>query len=147
MKTIARSSTGNAGRTVARLLLAALLTLGITGIAGAQGTTDLAFKGGIGVQPITGVSATGTLNLNVVRGVSPAGPWRISSLNVGVGPNGHIIAVGRGLLLAAGNGIGTNGGQGFPVPLFGGPAATATAHSSNAAGVALEPNGDFAIED
>jgi hypothetical protein len=147
MKTIVRSGTGNAGRMVARLFLVALLTLTITGIAAAQGTSDLAFKGGIGVQPITGVSATGTVNLNVVRGVSPAGPWRISSLNVGVGSNGHIIAVGRGLLLAAGNGIGTNGGQKVHVTLFCGPAATATAHSSKAAGVALAANGDFAIED
>jgi len=147
MKTIARSSTGNAGRTVARLLRGALLILAITGIAAAQDTTDLAFKGGIGVQPVSGVSATGTVNLNVVRGVSPAGPWRISSLNVGVGSNGHIIAVGRGLLLAAGNGIGTNGGQKVHVTLFCGPAATATAHSSTAAGVALAPNGDFVIDD
>jgi hypothetical protein len=147
MKTIATSITGNAGRTVARLLLVALLALTIAGVASAQDATALVFKGGIGVQPVSGVSGTGAANLNVVRNVSPAGPWRISSLNVGVSPNGHIIAVGRGLLLAAGNGIGTNGGQKVHVTLFCGPAATATAHSSNAAGVALAPNGDFAIDD
>jgi hypothetical protein len=147
MKIIAISNTGKAGQTVARVLLVILLTLAAAGIAAAQDTTDLVFKGGIGVQPVSGVSATGAANLNVVRGVSPAGPWRISSLVVDVSPNGHIIAVGRGLLLAAGNGIGTNGGQKVHVTLFCGPAATATAHSSNAAGVALQPNGDFAIED
>jgi hypothetical protein len=147
MKTIARSSNENAGRTMVRVLVVALLTLVAVGIATAQDSSDLVFKGGIAVQPISGVAATGAVNLNVVRGVSPAGPWRISSLNVAVSPNGHIIAVGRGLLLAAGNGIGTNGGQKVHVTLFCGAAATATAHSSNAAGVALAPNGDFAIED
>ena len=146
MQTNARSGTGNAGRTLARIMLVALLTLAAASIAAAQ-DTNLVFKGGIGVQPISGVSATGAVNLNVVRGVSPAGPWRIASLNVAVSPNGHIIAVGRGLLLAAGNGIGTNGGQKVHVTLFCGPAATATAHSSNAAGVALEADGDFGIED
>jgi hypothetical protein len=147
MKTITRLGSKNAGRMVARGLFVAILTVAAAGIAAAQDSTALVFKGGIGVQPITGVSATGAVNLNLVRGVSPAGPWRISSLNAAVTPNGHVIAVGRGLLLAAGNGIGTNGGQKVHVTLFCGAAATATAHSSNAAGVALEPNGDFAIED
>src|SRR3954470_3778684 len=147
MKTIARTSSKNAGPMLARVFVLALVILTVAGIAAAQDTTALLFKGGIGVQPITGVSATGTVNLNLVRGVSPAGPWRISSLNAAVSPDGHVIAVGRGLLLAAGNGIGTNGGQKVHVTLFCGTAATATAHSSNAAGVALEPNGDFAIDD
>jgi|tagenome__1003787_1003787.scaffolds.fasta_scaffold20921250_3 hypothetical protein len=147
MKTIARSSRKIADRTLGRVLAVALLIVAAAGIAAAQDTTALLFKGGIGVQPITGVSATGTVNLNLVRGVSPAGPWRIGSLNAAVTPSGRIIAVGRGLLLAAGNGIGTNGGQKVHVTLFCGTAATATAHSSNAAGVALEPNGDFAIDD
>jgi hypothetical protein len=147
MKKIARSGNKNAGRTLARVLLVALLVVAAAGVAAAQDSSVLVFKGGIGVQPITGVSATGAVNLNLVRGVSPAGPWRIAALNAAVGPNGQIIVVGRGLLLAAGNGIGTNGGQKVHVTLFCGSAATATAHSSNAAGVALEPNGDFAIED
>ena len=147
MNMIATSRTGNAGRMVARVMLLALLAVAVAGLASAQDTTALAFKGGIGVQPFTGLSATGTVNLNVVRGVSPAGPWRISALNVSVGSDGHVLAVGRGLLLAAGNGIGTNGGQKVHVTLFCGPAATATAHSSTAAGVALAPNGDFAIDD
>src|SRR5438270_14054728 len=80
MKTIARTSSKNAGRTLARILVMALLIMTVAGIAAAQDSTTLVFKGGIGVQPITGVSATGTVNLNLVRGVSPAGPWRISSL-------------------------------------------------------------------
>jgi hypothetical protein len=147
MKTIARSGSKNAGMKMAHVLAVAVLIVVAAGMAAAQDSTALAFKGGIGVQPISGVSATGTVNLNVVRGVSPAGPWRIASLNAAVTPSGRIIVVGRGLLLAAGNGIGTNGGQRVHVTLFCGPAATATAHSSNAAGVALDANGDFAIDD
>jgi hypothetical protein len=147
MKTIARTSSKNAGPMLAQVFVLALVILTAAGIAAAQDSTTLVFKGGIGVQPITGVSATGTVNLNLVRGISPAGPWRISSLNAAVSPDGHVIAVGRGLLLAAGNGIGTNGGQKVHVTLFCGPAATATAHSSNAAGVALDANGNFAIDD
>jgi len=133
--------------TVARVMLMALLVVAAAGIASAQDSNDLQFKGGIGVQPISGVSATGVVNLNLVRGVSPAGPWRIAALNVDLRPDGHIIAVGRGLLLAAGNGIGTNGGQKVHVTLFCGPAATATAHSSTAAGISLAANGDFGIDD
>ena len=143
----ARSWAGSASRNMARVMVVAFVALTAVGTASAQDSSDLQFKGGIGVQPISGVSATGAVNLNLVRGVSPAGPWRIAALNVGVRSDGHIIAVGRGLLLAAGNGIGTNGGQKVHATLFCGPAATATSHSSTAAGVALQPNGDFAIDD
>lgn len=143
----AKSWVGRMARNMARVMLLALLTLAVAGVASAQASNDLQFKGGIGVQPVSGVSATGTVNLNVVRGVSPAGPWRIAALNAVVKPDGHIIVVGRGLLLAAGNGIGTNGGQKVHATLFCGPAATATAHNSNPVGVALQPNGDFAIDD
>src|SRR5882724_1648991 len=143
----ARSWAGSASRNMARVMVVAFVALTAVGTASAQDSSDLQFKGGIGVQPISGVSATGAVNLNLVRGVSPAGPWRIAALNAGVRPDGHIIVVGRGLLLAAGNGIGTNGGQKVHATLFCGPAATATAHSSTLAGVALQPNGDFAIDD
>jgi hypothetical protein len=51
------------------------------------------------------------------------------------------------LLLAAGNGIGTNGGQRVHATLFCGPAASATAHDSTVAGVALAADGDFRIND
>jgi hypothetical protein len=52
---------------------------------------------------------------------------------------------GKGLLLAAGNGIGTNAGASVHATLFCGPAATATAFDE--AGVALTPNGNFTIDD
>ena len=58
---------------------------------------------------------------------------------------GRIRVKGRGLLLAAGNGIGTNAGASVFATLFCGPANTATAHSSNR--VALDADGDFRIDD
>ena len=143
-------------RNVGGGLLLALVTLAATGISYAQNNTNentstpapiLKFKGGIGVISVTGVAANGAVNLNVVRGVPPAGPWRIAALEAAVGLDGHLRVVGRGLLLAAGNGIGTNGGQSVHATLFCGPAATATAHDSTLSGVALAPNGDFRIDD
>jgi hypothetical protein len=128
-----------------RGLLVALVALAIAGIAAAQENTDLTFRGAIGVIPVTGVAAGGAVNLNVVRGVNPAGPWRIADLDADVRSDGHIRVKGRGLLLAAGNGIGTNAGASVFATLFCGPAATATAHSSNR--VALEADGDFRIDD
>jgi hypothetical protein len=126
-------------------VLVALVAMAITGVASAQENTILKFRGGIGVIPVTGVAASGAVNLNVVRGVNPAGPWRIADLNANVTADGQIRVKGRGLLLAAGNGIGTNAGASVFATLFCGPAATATAHSSNR--VALDADGDFAIDE
>jgi hypothetical protein len=128
-----------------RGLVVALIALAFTGIASAQDNGELKFKGGIGVIPVTGVAANGTVNLNVVRGVNPAGPWRIADLVAFVESNGHIRVRGRGLLLAAGNGIGTNAGASVHATLFCGPATAATAFDE--AGVPLAPNGDFSIDD
>jgi hypothetical protein len=122
-----------------------LVALAFTGIASAQHDVDLKFKGGIGVIPVTGVAPNGTVNLNIVRGVNPAGPWRIADLNAVVESDGHIRVRGRGLLLAAGNGIGTNAGASVHATLFCGPAATAIAFDE--AGVPLASDGDFSIDD
>ena len=140
---------GNAARSMIRGLLIALTAIAVTGIASAQSSGDgeLKFKGGIGVIPVTGVAANGTVNLNVVRGVNPGAPWRIADLLAVVGFNGHIQVVGHGLLLASGNGIGTNAGQRVHATLFCGAANTATAHDSNPAGVPLGADGDFRIDD
>ena len=148
----AKLLTRKAARSVLRALLAAVIALGVTGIAAAQDNQDfvsplLKFKGGIGVIPVTGVAANGTVNLNLVRGVTPGAPWRITNLEATIGSDGHIKVAGRGLLLASGNGIGTNAGQSVHATLFCGPAATATSHSTNPAGVALEADGDFRIDD
>jgi len=134
---------GRAGIMLRGLVLA-LVALAFGGIASAQDNTVAKFKGGIGVIPVTGVAANGTVNLNIVRGVNPAGPWRIADLVAIVGGDGHITVRGRGLLLAAGNGIGTNAGASVHATLFCGAAATATAFDE--AGVPLGADGDFKID-
>src|SRR3954468_9433758 len=83
------------------------------------------FDGGIGEIPVSN-----TTTPNVVRNVPPGGqPWVISRLTVDVRTDGRISVDGRGLLLAGGNGIGTNGGQmvvarlscQLPAPTFSSP--------------------------
>jgi hypothetical protein len=144
-----KSLGGKPARSIIRGLLVALVALAVTSIASAQDNTDnkLKFKGGIGVIPVTGVAANGTVNLNVVRGVPPGAPWRIADLRAEIGSDGHIKVVGHALLLASGNGIGTNAGQSVHATLFCGSAATATAHNSTVTGVAIEADGDFRIDD
>jgi len=149
----AKLTGSKAVRNLFRGLLVALVTLSIAGLASAQDNQEnfvapvLKFKGGIGVIPVTGVAANGTVNLNIVRGVNPAGPWRIADLAAIIGSDGHIKVAGRGLLLASGNGIGTNANQSVHATLFCGAAATATAHDTTLSGVALEADGDFRIDD
>lgn len=125
------------------LLLVALAAAG-TLRASAQDDTLLKFRGGIGVIPVTGVAAGGAVNLNIVRGINPAGPWRIADLEGNVGSDGTVRIKGRGLLLAAGNGIGTNAGASVFATLFCGAATAPIAHDSSP--VALDPDGDFRIE-
>ncbi|SRR5712692_3708822 len=128
-----------------KCVMAGALSLAVLSYAGAARADDrlVRFEGGIGEIP---VSNPGTAN--VVRGVSPGGqPWVIARLSADVKTDGHISVDGRGLLLAGGNGIGTNGSQSVRAVLFCGPAATATSHGSAAEGVPLEANGDFRIED
>ena len=102
------------------------------------------FKGGIGVLPIS--SAAGTPN--IVRTVNPAGQaWVIADLSANVKMDGRIKADGEGLLLAGGNNIGLNANASVFATLICGAAAPFTLHSSNVAGVPLEANGDFRIDD
>jgi len=133
-----------------------VLALGIAGRANAQEGAVLArFDGGIGVIPVQNgagpVNADGTfpnVKLNVVRGVNPgAGPWRIAALHADVDIYGRIKVRGRGLLLAGGNGIGTNANQKVFATLICEAAAPFTEHSTDLAGVALEADGDFRIDD
>src|SRR5580765_8828347 len=130
---------------VIRAFMMALVALALTSVTWGQDNVDVKFKGGIGVIPVTGVAANGTVNLNIVRGVNPAGPWRIADLDAVVDSNGHIRVRGRGLLLAAGNGIGTNANASVHATLFCGPANAATAFAE--AGGPLAPDGDFVIDD
>lgn len=131
------------------------LTLGLVGSVIASGPETLArFKGGIGVQPISNVrppaNADGTFSIvsrNIVRGVNPAGPWRIGSLKAEIKTNGRIHVTGRGLLLAAGDSIGLNANQRVFATLICEATQPFQERSSAFTGVALEPNGDFEIDD
>jgi hypothetical protein len=134
---------GRAYTTLAFGLLLAVV-LAIPGMASAQESTNLKFRGAIGVIPVIGVT-NGAANLNVVRAVNPAGPWRIADLSADVSSEGRIKVKGRGLLLAAGNGIGTNAGASVFATLFCGDPKTASAHSSSP--VALDADGDFKIDE
>ncbi|HEY2468187.1 MAG TPA: hypothetical protein VGI45_10185 [Terracidiphilus sp.] len=132
-------------RTIVSAALVALIALVGVCAASAQEKTDLKFRGGIGVIPVTGVAANGLPALNIVRGINPAGPWRIADLDASVSYDGRISVKGRGLLLAAGNGIGTNAGASVFATLFCGSATAASSHISGR--VALDVDGDFRIED
>ena len=117
------------------------------------------FQGGIGVIPVSSAAGTanadGTfpdVNRNVVRGVNPPGQiWVISDLKADVKTDGRIKVNGRGLLLGGGNGIGGNANQHVFATLICAAneqgQAPFTPFSTDAAGVPLEPNGDFRIDD
>jgi hypothetical protein len=122
---------------------------------GAQSSDVLVrFEGGIGVIPASSGAGSanpdGTLpnvRLNVVRGVNPgAGPWRIADLRAEVDTTGHIRVRGRGLLLASANSIGQNANQRVFATLICEATAPFVEHNT-ASTVALEPNGDFRIDD
>ena len=131
------------------------LTLALVApLSAGKSETLVRFKGGIGVQPVLNVvgpvNADGTfpnVSRNVVRGVNPAGPWRIGALRADIDSNGRINVKGRGLLLAAGNSIGQNANQRVFATLICEATAPFVERSSAFTGVALEPNGDFEIDD
>ena len=133
-----------------------LVGLALTATAGAHEQDALArFEGGIGVIPASSgagpANADGTLpnvKANIVRGVPPgAGPWRIADLRAEVGLDGHIRVRGRGLLLASGNSIGQNANQRVFATLICETTAPFVERSTNVAGVPLDENGDFRIDD
>lgn len=98
------------------------------------------FSGGIGVIP------TGSTN-TTVQGVAAAGQiWVIRELAADVKEDGKIRVDGRGLLLGAGNTVGTNANASVFATLFCADDGNVQ-HSSNPAGVPLEVNGDFRIDD
>ena len=130
-----------------------VITLGLTPLGATADDSLVRFDGGIGVDPVAGIASNGPA-LNVVRGVPPGGfPWVIKRLRADVSADGRVHVDVRGLILAGGNVIGTNGGQRVLAMLFcgapgpGGSLGTATAHSSDLAGVPLDPNGNVEIDD
>ncbi len=114
--------------------------------------TLVKFRGGIGVLPVAaGVGQAPTAEVvtrNIVRGVQPAGQiWVISALQADVKADGRIRADGRGLLLGGGDAIGFNANASVFATLICESVAPFTEHSTNGAGVALTPTGDFRIDD
>ena len=98
------------------------------------------FSGGIG-DITTGSASTS------VRGVPAAGQiWVIRDLQAAVNVDGSIQVDGRGLLLGAGDEVGSNGGASVLATLFCANDGNIQ-HSSNPAGVPLDVNGNFSIED
>jgi len=123
-----------------RSIAVALAALGFS-LAAAADDRLVRFDGGIGVIP------TGSAN-TTVRSVPAAGQiWVISRLSADIRTDGSISVDGRGLLLGAGNNVGLNGNARVFATLICEPATPFPQHSTNLAGVALEPNGDFRIND
>jgi len=99
------------------------------------------FDGGIGSQVWARNNATNAVVDNDVLGVRPGGrPWVISRLSADVRTDGTISVDGRGLLLAGGGGVGSNGGQSVHARLF------CDGVAFNSRTVPLEDNGDFRID-
>ena len=121
-------------------MVAAALGLGAAGAASAADSLAR-FEGGIGSQPLR-ASAPGVAAANDVFGVNPGGrPWVIAQLSADVKTDGRISVAGRGLLLAGGNSVGYTGNQSVRARLV----CAGVFHDT--ALVALEPDGDFRIDD
>ena len=132
----------------ATLALTCCLCVGLVSALRADDDSLVRFEGGIGVIPVSSVNADGTINRNVVRGVNPPGQiWVIARLAADVQMDGRIEVRGRGLLLGGGNNIGFTANLRVFATLICSPTAPFTQFSTSAAGVALEPNGDFRIDD
>src|SRR5260370_6881470 len=131
---------------IAGTQLAPVLALLVASSAMADDTI-LKFKGGIVEIPVIGTP--GAPVANVVRTIQPAGtPWVIRALSAEVKADGRIHVEGRGLLLAGGNEVGTNGGASVFAPLIcrplpNGPFTFSSTPMANA--VALPADGDFRI--
>jgi hypothetical protein len=121
------------------------MLIAVVFVLGAMAQSALAqnlvmFNGGIG--DIT----TGSTDTTVL-GVPAAGQiWVIRDLTAQVKVGGLIQVDGRGLLLGAGDAIGGNANASVFATLFCANDGN-VAHSSNAAGVPLQVNGDFRIQD
>jgi hypothetical protein len=120
---------------------ASLLVFVMVAIAQSASAQNLVrFSGGVGVIP------TGSAN-TTVRTVTAAGQiWTIEDLRADVKQDGRIRLDGRGLLLASGNNVGSNANASVFATLFCANDGNIQ-HSSSLAGVPLEVNGDFRIDD
>jgi hypothetical protein len=137
---------------VRKIIACMVFTSSLAPLAASADDTLVKFKGGIGVQPVSmapGPAATAaTVNRNIVRGVQPPGqPWVIEDLRAEVSASGGITVDGRGLLLAGGNGLGTNANASVFATLICEATAPFVERSTNLTGVALDASGDFRIDD
>jgi hypothetical protein len=141
-----------------RSLFAPILTALVGGFFASSVMADdtlIKFRGAIGDIPVANVAGVanpdGTfpdVTRNIVRLVNPAGQiWVISDFSADVKVGGRISVDGRGLLLGGGNAIGMNGNASVFATLICDAVAPFMQHSTNLAGVALAPNGDFRIDD
>jgi len=139
-------------------LFASILVVLLEGSLASSAMADdnlVKFEGAIGDIPVANVAGAanpdGTfadVTRNIVRLVNPAGQiWVISDFTADVKVDGHIHVDGQGLLLGGGNAIGTNGNASVFATLICEPVAPFIEHSTNLAGVALAPNGNFRIDD
>jgi len=136
----------------ATLALTCFLCVGLVSPIRAGDDSLVRFDGGIGVIPVSNVAVnadgTMTVSRNTVRGVNPPGQiWVIARLKADVETDGRIEVRGRGLLLGGGNNIGFNANQRVFATLICSATAPFTQFSTPSTGVALEPNGDFRIDD
>jgi hypothetical protein len=123
-------------------MIAAVLALGFA-LPAAADDRLARFEGGIGVIPNGSENAAGARN-TAVRLVPAAGQiWVISRLSADIRSDGRISVDGRGLLLGAGDNVGTTNNQSVRARLFCG-AGNGTAFDS--ATVPLAPDGDFRID-
>jgi len=132
-----------------KLLFTMLLAVSLP-LTAAADSSLVKFSGAISVDPVRGVDANNAPVSNVVCGVSPGvTPWHIGSLRAVVHNDGHITVDGRDLLVAATNGLGTNLGQTIEAQLFCNTsnATCGTASTTSPTGVAIDPDGDFRIDD
>ena len=121
------------------------MLIAVVSVLGAMAQSALAqslvaFSGGIG-DITTGSADT------AVFGVPAAGQiWVIRDLQAEVRVGGLIQVDGRGLLLGSGNEVGSNANASVFATLFCANDGDVQ-HSTNAAGVPLQVNGDFRIQD
>lgn len=106
----------------------------------------------LGVVPILsgfGTAATATtVNRNILRGIQPDSfPWDADTLQGKVTTTGMISLTVEALRMEGGDGIGTSGQQKVFATLVCGAAAPFTLHSTAAAGVALDLEGNVRITD
>ena len=122
----------------ATLLLTLVVVIGILAQPVLADDAVARYRGAVGVIP------TGSAN-TTVRGVVAAGQiWVIRDFSAVVLSNSRVIAVGRGLLLGSGNGVGTNAGASVIATVICTNEAGNVQHNTSP-GVPLATDGDFVI--